>query len=291
MVSYVVITTNIPEEFPIMLNEALSRLGELASEYAVSIVTRLVGAIIVYIIGRQIIKILRKWLMHLDRLKNSHPTAQSFISSLLSFLLNFVLILTIASILGLPMTSLLTLLGSAGLTVGLALQGGFSNFAGGVIILMFKPFSIGDFIDDGTNQGTVKEISIFYTTLITPDNRRIVIPNSTISNATIINATAEATRRIDINFNVAQDSDLDVVFSLLKGCISEDERILTDISEPFVAVVGYGAGYLTIEYRVWCKREHFLSLKFDLLRKISETLAANGIVIARPVLDVTVKNN
>ena len=99
--------------------------------------------------------------------KNSHPTAQSFISSLASFLLSLVLVLTIVSILGLPMTSLLTLLGSAGLSIGLALQGGFSNLTGGIIILMFKPFSIGDFIDDGTNQGTVKEINIFYTELTT----------------------------------------------------------------------------------------------------------------------------
>lgn len=273
-----------------MLDEALKRLGELASEYAVSIALRLAGAAFVYFIGRKFIKLLRKWLMRLDRLKNSHPTAQSFISSLASFLLNLVLVLTIASILGLPMTTLLTLLGSAGLTIGLALQGGFSNFASGVIILMFKPFSIGDFIDDGTNQGTVKEISIFYTTLTTPDNRRVIIPNSTISNATVINNTAEATRRVDISFNVAQDSDLEVVFPLLKGSISEDERILTDVAEPFVAVVGYGAGYLTLEYRVWCKRENFLPLKFDLQRKIPETLAANGIVIARPVLDVTVNN-
>ncbi|MFY9382187.1 MAG: mechanosensitive ion channel family protein [Eubacteriales bacterium] len=273
-----------------MLDEALNRLGELASEYAVSIAMRLLGAVIIYFIGRKIIKLLRKRLLRLDKLKNSHPTAQSFISSLASFLLSLVLVLTIVSILGLPMTSLLTLLGSAGLSIGLALQGGFSNLTGGIIILMFKPFSIGDFIDDGTNQGTVKEINIFYTELTTPDNRRIIIPNSAISNTTVINNTAEATRRVDISFNVAQDSDLDVVFSLLKGSISEDERILTDVAEPFVAVVGYGAGYLTLEYRVWCKRENFLSLKFDLQRKIPETLAANGIVIARPVFDVTVKN-
>jgi small conductance mechanosensitive channel len=273
-----------------MLDEALNRLGELASEYAVSIAMRLLGAVIIYFIGRKIIKLLRKRLLRLDKLKNSHPTAQSFISSLASFLLSLVLVLTIVSILGLPMTSLLTLLGSAGLSIGLALQGGFSNLTGGIIILMFKPFSIGDFIDDGTNQGTVKEINIFYTELTTPDNRRIIIPNSAISNTTVINNTAEATRRVDISFNVAQDSDLDVVFSLLKGSISEDERILTDVAEPFVAVVGYGAGYLTLEYRVWCKRENFLSLKFDLQRKIPETLAENGIVIARPVFDVTVKN-
>ena len=273
-----------------MLDEALNRLGELASEYAVSIAMRLLGAVIIYFIGRKIIKLLRKRLLRLDKLKNSHPTAQSFISSLASFLLSLVLVLTIVSILGLPMTSLLTLHGSAGLSIGLALQGGFTNHTGGIIILMFKPFSIGDFIDDGTNQGTVKEINIFYTELTTPDNRRIIIPNSAISNTTVINNTAEATRRVDIRFNVAQDSDLDVVFSLLKGSISEDERILTDVAEPFVAVVGYGAGYLTLEYRVWCKRENFLSLKFDLQRKIPETLAANGIVIERPVFDVTVKN-
>lgn len=240
-----------------MLDEALNRLGELASEYAVSIAMRLLGAVIIYFIGRKIIKLLRKRLLRLDKLKNSHPTAQSFISSLASFLLSLVLVLTIVSILGLPMTSLLTLLGSAGLSIGLALQGGFSNLTGGIIILMFKPFSIGDFIDDGTNQGTVKEINIFYTELTTPDNRRIIIPNSAISNTTVINNTAEATRRVDISFNVAQDSDLDVVFSLLKGSISEDERILTDVAEPFVAVVGYGAGYLTLEYRVWCKERIF----------------------------------
>ncbi len=258
----------------------------LISTYAVDIALKLLYAVLILVLGRWLVKGLVKLFAKSGLAKNMNEAAAGFIKSALSFVLNVVLVLTVAAVLGVPMTSIIALLGSAGLAVGLALQGGLSNFAGGIILLIFKPFDLGDYIVCGGEEGTVTKISIFYTTLVTVDNRRIVLPNSNVTGGTIINVTAEGTRRLDIDISVSPASDIDKALAVLTEKVAVDERII-DKEAPFSAVTGYGAGCLNLTLRVWCNGADYWTLKFDLTKKIPEVFAEEGIIVARPVLDVT----
>ncbi len=270
------------------MEQMIQNLINICSTYAVDILWKLLAAVLVFIVGRIVVRAVKKAFKNAKATEHMNETAKSFLSSTISFVLNCILLLTVAAVLGVPMTSIIALLGSAGLAVGLALQGGLSNFAGGVILLVFKPFEAGDYISTAGVSGTVRKISIFYTTLITPDNRMIVIPNSSVSASTVENVSAEAERRVDFDISVDPTSDIDKALLLLKTEVAEDERVI-DRAEPFSAVSGYGAGCLNLTLRVWCKSEDYWDLKFDITKKIPEVFAKNGIRVARPVLDITTK--
>lgn len=270
------------------MEDFIKNITTLISTYAVDIIWKIIAALLVFIIGRVIVKAFKKAFDKSKAAEKMHETARSFISSVISFVLNCVLLLTVAAILGVPMTSIIALLGSAGLAVGLALQGGLSNFAGGVIILVFKPFEVGDYIVSAGVEGTVQKISIFYTTLVTPDNRRIVVPNSTVSGSTVENVAVEGERRVDVEISVDPSSDINRALEVLRTEAAVDSRVI-DREAPFSAVTGYGAGCLVLALRVWCKSDDYWGLKFDLTKKIPEIFAENGIKVARPVIDVTTK--
>ncbi len=264
----------------------LETITSLISEYAVTIALKLLYAVLIFFLGRYLVKGIVKLFDKTKFAKNMNEAAAGFIKSALVFVLNVVLVLTVASVLGVPMTSIIALLGSAGLAVGLALQGGLSNFAGGMILLIFKPFDLGDYIVCGGEEGTVTKISIFYTTLVTVDNRRVVLPNSNVTGSTIVNVTAEGKRRVDIDISVSPASDIDKALKVLTEKVAVDDRII-DHEAPFSAVTGYGSGCLNLTLRVWCDGADYWTLKFDLTKKIPEIFAEEGIIVARPVLDVT----
>ena len=266
----------------IQLDEILSRLQSTA----MSIVGKLVFALVIFIVGRSIIKLIKRSFTRWHTKKNLGESAYGFMSSCINIVLNLILVLTIASVLGVPMTSIITLIGSAGLAVGLALQGGLSNFAGGVIILIFKPFEVGDYIVCGADEGTVQKINVFYTTLVTPDNRHVVIPNSTVSNSSITNVTAEGERRLDVPFSVPSSADIETVRGALLPLVEGDERV-TGREAPVVRIVSYGAGAYNFELRLWCKTESYWDVRFELLIKVPEKLSECGIEIAKNAVAVT----
>ncbi len=271
------------------MENIIKTISELCSQYAVTILLKILFAGLIFFVGRYIVKGFVKLFGRAKFVKNLNDAAESFLKSAISVVLNVVLLLTVAAVLGVPMTSIITLLGSAGLAIGLALQGGLSNFAGGIILIVFRPFDVGDYIVCADAEGTVQKISIFYTTLITPDNQRIVVPNSNVTSNTIKNVAVEGTRRLDISINVTPDSDIDLALDVLKNKVAVDDRVI-DKAEPFSAVTGYGDGCLILALRVWCTSDDYWGLKFDLTKKIPEAFAeAGNIKIAKPVLEINTK--
>lgn len=271
------------------MEQFIQNIGSLISQYAVTIALKLLYAVLILVIGRFIVKGLVKLFTRSRLAKNMNEAAVGFVKSALKFILNVVLLLTVAAVLGVPMTSIIALLGSAGLAIGLALQGGLSNFAGGVILIVFRPFDVGDYIVVGGDEGTVSKISIFYTTLITPDNRRVVIPNGNVTGSSVTNVSSEGTRRLDIEVSVTPDTDIDLALDVLKSKVAVDSRII-DKEAPFAAVTGYGAGCLVIALRVWCNGDDYWPLKFDLTKKIPATFAEyDSIKVAKPFIEVNSK--
>lgn len=213
---------------------------------------------------------------------------QTFLASGVSILLKIVLIILLAGYLGFPTASLITVLGSAGVAIGLALQGSLSNVSGGVILLLFKPFEVGDYIIVSDQQGgTVKEIGLFYTTLLTPDNRKVIVPNAEISNEQLINVTSEKTRRCDLSFSVAYDTDLDKMREILLRCGSEEPLALQE-PEMQAVVTEYGDSAITFALRVWCNTPDYWTVYNNLNVKIKKVLDAENISIPYPQMDVRI---
>jgi small conductance mechanosensitive channel len=188
-------------------------------------------------------------------------------------------------IIGVPAASLVAVIGSAGLAMGLAVQGGLTNIAGGIIILCFKPFEIGDFVETSSYSGTVVDIGLIYTTINTPDNKRVVIPNGTVSNASVVDYSAYETRRLDLELSVAYDSDIDMVKETLLSLANAHELVLKDPA-PFVRLGTHGDSALIFKLRVWVKSADYWTVNFDLLEASKKVFDKRGIEIPFPQLDV-----
>ena len=250
---------------------------------------KLLGSIIILWIGLKLIKILVKVIRKGKLFNKMERSLQSFLLSFLSVSLKIVLFISIASFLGVPMTSLITLLGSAALAIGLALQGGLSNLAGGVMILFFKPFQIGDFIDTHIDSGTVTDISLFYTTLQTVDNRTIMLPNGNLVNNPIVNYSKLKERRLDLTISVDYATDIEKVKRVITEVALEDERIIKE-KDVFVRLNEMADSSLIFAVRVWVKLEDYWPVNFDLKENIKKALDKNQISIPFPQMDVHVKN-
>lgn len=261
------------------------KLWETAQEYILSAGVRLVFAILLVVIGFYLVSALTKSLKSEKRMKKMDPSAKSFLVSFISVGLKVVIVITAAAILGVPMTSMIAVLGSAGLAVGLALQGSLSNLAGGLMILIFHPFRVGDYINVGGNEGTVESISILYTRLLTLDNRAIMMPNGTVSNSTVTNYSSEELRRVDLDFSVAYDSDVDQVELVLAKVIAKNELILKDPS-PFVRLKEHGTSALVFVTRSWVNNADYWTVYFDLLEQVKAAFDENGIKIPYNQLSV-----
>ena len=251
----------------------------------IDITKRGVGAIIILVIGFKLVNFILKRIKKGKGFNKLEKTTQSFLSSILSIILKSIVIITCAGELGIPMTSIITLIGSIGLAIGLALQGGFSNMAGGVMIMLFKPFRVGDFIDNGTNSGTVKEINIFHTVLNTYDNKMIVIPNGTLSNSTIINYSRYPERLLDITVTVDYKSDLELVKKVLTEIANNCQYRIED-KDITIALKEYGDSSLIYTFRIWVKSSDYWNAKFELLEEIKNEFDKNNISIPYPQLDV-----
>ncbi|MBP5289009.1 MAG: mechanosensitive ion channel family protein, partial [Clostridia bacterium] len=242
---------------------------------------RLLGALAIVIVGW----ILIKWLEGIVRkgklFGKMEATARIFLINVISVALKVVLILTAVATLGVNMTGLVTLLGSCGIAIGLALQGSLSNFAGGILILLCHPFRVGDYIEVGDKSGTVKSISILYTTLTTIDNRNVVIPNGALSNATVVNYSSEDLRRVDLDFSVAYGTDTDRVKKVLLLISDQHPMVLKDPA-PFARLTANDDSALNFTLRAWVKKEDYWQVRFDLLEQVNDAFRKVGIEIPFP---------
>lgn len=253
-------------------------------------VVTVILALVVYLIGTKLIK----WVVKITKDALERANAESgvitFLSSVVKYALFFVLILAILSLFGITASSVMAVLGSAGLTAGLALQGSLSNFAGGVLILLLKPFVVGDYIieNTGKQEGVVTEITIFYTKLLTIDNKAIMIPNGTLSNSSIINVTAMDKRQLEIIFRVAYDSDIAKVKEILQEVALEDEAVLKNENKN-VFVSELADSSINMGIRVWVKTENYWPAKWRITENIKLAFDENGINIPFPQVEVSMK--
>lgn len=253
-----------------------------------NVCVHIVVAVAAYWIGRKLIG----WILRLLRKSfergNMEEGVAEFLSSVIKFSLYFVLVLLIFQFLGLETGSVVALLGSAGLAVGLALQGSLANFAGGVLILLTKPFLVGDYIIVGDKEGTVTSIDIIYTKLQMIDNKTVIMPNGSLADSNIINVTQEDKRRLDLSVGVAYSENIKKVRDVLDGIVQAQEGILPD--EPVDIVVGeLGSSAVQMAVHVWVKKEDYWQVKWAVLEQIKERFDEEGIVIPFEQLDVTLK--
>ena len=260
-------------------------LPQLVRQYLVPFGIKLVIAIVVLIIGRWLIKLAKKWMANGIMSRRADPTLHKFLSNLISFILNFVLIIFIIGILGVNTSSLVALLASAGLAVGMALSGTLQNFAGGVVIMLFRPFKVDDFISAQGQEGVVKEIQIFNTIVLTTDNKVIHIPNGILSTGVMTVFTKEETRRVDWTFSISYGDDYDKAKSVLLGLCKEDQRILKT-PEPFVAIGDLNNSSVDIKLRVWVKSADYWPVFFSMNEKVYKVLPKEGLNFPFPQVDV-----
>lgn len=248
-------------------------------------------AVVVYGIGTRLIKFARKVLKRWLEKKDADVGVKQFLDALLKYILYFVLIIFVLTFFGVTAASVIAVIGSAGLTVGLALQGSLSNFAGGVLILMLKPFKVGDYIKEDTrnNEGTVAEISIFYTKLLTFDNKTVVVPNGTLANSSLTNVTRSDTRRVDLEIGIAYDADLKKAKDIILNQAETDLMTLKD-EEVRVFVSQLADSQVKIGCRVWVNTEDYWEVRWRLLENIKLALDENQIEIPYQKIDINIKN-
>ena len=258
--------------------------------YALEFGYRLIGAIFALIIGLWIIKKIVGGVAKLMSSKNVDDSLQPFLRSLLNISLKALLVISVLSMLGVEMTSFVAILGAAGLAVGLALSGTLQNFAGGVMILIFKPFEVGHVITAQGHTGSVFEIQIFNTILKTPDNKHIIIPNGGLSTGSMVNFSKEATRRVDWTFGIGYGDDIDKAKEVLSTLIQTDSRIKQD-PEPFIAVSELGDSSVNLAVRVWVDASDYWGVYFAMNESVYKTFDKEGLSIPYPQMDVHVQNN
>ena len=264
----------------------LERLGELAAAAGLT----LLRAIIVGVIGWYIIKIISKWARSLLNKSNLDDGMAGFLTSVITAILRCLLVVIIIGILGIPMSSVVALVGSAGLAIGLALQGCLTNFSGGVLILIVKPFKVGDYIiDSAGNEGTVTAIDIIYTKLLTSDNRTVTIPNGTLANSTVINTTREPVRRLDFNVSISYEENIDRVKEVLLRTARESGYVVEE-QEYRAFVASFDPSAVKITLRFWVKSEDYWEAKWTMQEAIKKQFDAEGISMPFDQLDVHVVN-
>ena len=239
------------------------------------------------VIGFRLIKWLKKWIRTSKKLDKIEDGARSFLASVSAALLYIVLFITVAVILGIPTTSFVAAIASVFAAIGLAMQGTLSNFAGGVMILIFKPFKVGDYIIAKSDdvEGTVIDISLVYTVLRTFDNKEVTIPNGTLTNSVVVNVSTAESRRVDLTIALGYDTDIEAAKALLLEAALRHPKVLDDPA-PAARLAEYGESALNFSLRAWCNNADYWDVRFDLLESVKKDLDAKGFTIPFPQLDV-----
>ena len=268
-------------------NIDLSELTEKAIALVMTYTPKLLLAIVTLVVGLWLVNRFVRLLDH--RLGKKDPTLNKFLCGLISAVLKVMLLISVASMIGIETTSFIAVVGAAGLAIGLALQGSLANFAGGVLILIFKPFKVGDTIEAEGHLGSVAEIQILYTVLNTFDNKRIVIPNGSLSNATLINVSVYDKRRCDMTFGIGYDDDIDKAKKVLQRLFEEDERSLIEPA-PRICVGGLGDNSVDLMFRPWVATDDLWPYYWDMQEKVKKAFDEEGISIPYPQRDVHLYN-
>jgi len=250
---------------------------------------KILYAVIVLLVGLWVIKVITRSIHNLMDKKAIDASLRPFLKSIVSMTLKVVLLITVLGIVGVEMTSFIAILGAAGLAVGLALSGTLQNFAGGVIILMFKPFKVGDFVEVQDYMGVVKEIQIFSTIIITVDNRVVIIPNGGLSTGSLINYSALPTRRVDLTFGIGYSDDIDKTKALIHRLADEHELVLNSPA-TFIAISELADSSVNFTVRLWVKTADYWTVYFDMIEKVKKAFDKEGISIPFPQRDVHVHN-
>jgi len=263
------------------MEDTLQKVYGLVMLYGVKVI----AAIAIFIIGRWVAKGFQSLTKKLMDRRNVDPTITGFVGNLTYMALLVFVIIAALSQLGIQTTSFIAILGAAGLAIGLALQGSLSNFAAGFLMLIFKPFKVGDYIETAGVDGTVETIQIFTTTLRTPDNKTIIIPNAGVTNGNIVNYTMKGTRRVDMVFGISYEDDIEKAKQIMADVLGKDDRILKD--PPLqIAVSELADSSVNFVVRPWASIENYWNVYFDAMENIKKALDAAGISIPYPQRDV-----
>ncbi len=276
--------TNLPTSIT-ETDDYLKNLVNLLQEFAVTYGGKLILAIVIFIVGFKLTKFLTKKMFNAKTMNKLDASTKGFAQSLVSISLKILVGITALAVVGVPMSSMIAVIGSCGLAVGLALQGSLSNIAGGFILLVFKPFSVGDYISTSDLSGTVEDIGIFHTKIITIDNKRIIVPNANVSNATLTNYTAMKERRVDLTFTAAYNQDIDKVEQTLIKVCNSHALVLKDPA-PFARLSAHKDSALEYTVRAWCKSEDYWTVYFDLIKDVKLAFDRESIEIPFPQLDI-----
>lgn len=246
--------------------------------------------VLILVIGIIVIKIILKILERSTLIQKIDTTIGKFVKGLIKFILYSVYIIILLSVLGVPMTTFVAMLSAIGLAIALALQGNLANFSSALVILTFKPFKVGDFIESGNNMGTVREIALLSTCILTPDNRRVIIPNSELVTLRVINYSAEENRRIDMVFTAAYDNDVNEVIQIISEIVKANEKILLD-PEPIIRLINHGQNALEYDVKVWTKKEEFWNVKYQMNEDVRTAFNDHDIKIPYPQRELWLTQN
>jgi small conductance mechanosensitive channel len=266
----------------------MENITNIITNYAIQYGIKVIGAALIFIIGRLVAKFLTGIIKKIMSKAKVEPTLSSFLGDLTYIGLIVLVILASLSTLGIKMTSFVAIVGAATLAIGLALQNNLSNIGAGVVLMLFRPFKVADFVEIGGVSGTVEKISLFNTELKTPDNKAIIVPNSNILGNNITNYSAKDTRRIDLVIGIGYDDDIKLAKETLNEILTNDKRILKD-PPPTIAVAELADSSVNFAVRPWVKSSDYWDVYFDLLEKIKLTFDEKGIGIPYPQMDVHVK--
>lgn len=266
----------------------MSSLIEKLVEWAATTGFKLIVGALIISIGFKLIKnIVNKFMGVLEK-RDVDITLCKFLKSLITVSLKIMLVLPVLGYWGIQLSGIAALVASAGVAIGLALQGSLSNFAGGFIILFIRPFKVGDYIETSTYGGVVEQIGLFYTQLATPDNKQILIPNGALSNGSLINYSAKSTRRVDLTFSVGYENDITHVKEVLNKIVENNNLILKD-PKPFIGVTAHSASSVDFVVRAWCDTQDYWNIYFDLLEEVKITFDKENISIPYPQMDLHLK--
>lgn len=265
--------------------ERIQQLIQQLINWGVEAGKSILAATLIFIIGRFIISIINKMVRRILIRHNVEPSIRTFIRSFVNILLTVMLIVSIVGALGVNTTSFAALLASAGVAIGMALSGNLQNLAGGLIILLFKPYKVGDYIDAQDASGTVKEIQIFHTILTTPDNKEVYVPNGSLSSGAVTNYNRNDTRRLSWTISIEYGEDVEKVKKVLIDLVSADERVLKEPA-PFVALQALSASSVDILLRAWVTSDNYWAVNFDMNQRIYEEFNKQGIEFPFPQLTI-----
>lgn len=268
----------------------LSEIAEYLTNAALTLGSKIIQIVLIWLVGRWLSKRLVSMIKTMMKKKNTDASIQTFLVSFIDIVILILLLIIIISVVGIDTSSFIALFASAGVAIGMALSGTLQNFAGGVMVLLFRPYKVGDYIEAQGQAGTVKEIQIFNTLIQTPDNRIIIVPNGPLSTGIINNYSRENTRRVDFSFSISYGDDYELAKSVLLDIISKDERI-AKTPAPFVELGALGASSINITVRVWCNAADYWNIFFDMNRVVYKTFPEKGLHFPFNTITVNMKKD